>query len=101
MSSKDNEDRKHYIKLHERFRAVNVKYFKHIYNGTFPLKHLIKLAHSYTDGTLNKADEKTEDAQEVSGLIQLKRCFHVYGFAICYFATWPHVALQLHEALTH
>lgn len=100
VSFKDNEDKKSHFELHERFRAVNVKYFKQIFNGTFPPKHLIKLAHNYTDGTLNKADEKTEDVQEVSGLIQLKRCFHVYGFAICYFAARPHVALQLHEALT-
>lgn len=100
MSFKDNEGKKPHFELHERFRAVNVNYFKQIHNGTFPPKHLIKLAQSYMDGTLNKADEKTEDVEEVSGLIQLKRCFYVYGFAICYFAARPHVALQLHEALT-
>ena len=100
VSFKDNnEGNKPFLKLHERYRAVNVKYFKQIYFGKFQPKHLTRLAHNYFNWSMDKKDKKDDDVQEATGLNQLLRCFDVYCQAICYFASWPHVALKLHKAL--
>ena len=81
-----------FLSFHERFRAVDVKYFKQIFYGVFRPEHITKLAHSYVHRSAN------EDIQEASGMVHLIRCFEVYGAAICHFAH-PSVALRLQEAL--
>ena len=43
------EDNKLFLKLHKRFRIVDIKYFKQIFYETFKLKNLIKLIHDYID----------------------------------------------------
>lgn len=94
------EGNKPFLKIHEQFRAVDIKYFKQIYYGTFKPKDLVKLAHGYSDWTWSKnGKDKKEETQEASGLNQLLRCFDVYCMAICHYAARPHVALKLHEAL--
>ena len=96
----DQQGNKPFLKFHERYRAVNIKYSKQIFFETFQRKHLIKLAHSYADGVLKgKEKKKNEEIQEATGLNQLLRCFDVYCQAICHFAARPHVALKLHKAL--
>ena len=100
VSFQHNEGNKPFLKLHEQFRAVDVKYFKQIFYGTFKPKNLVMLAQDYADwATKNSKGKKDEVIQEASGLSQLLRCFDVYCTAICFFAARPHVALQLHEAL--
>lgn len=100
VSFVDNAGKKPFLSLPEEFRAVNVKYFKQIYQGTFAPRHLTKLGNLYTDGmaNLDKKDKKHEDIQEASGLCQLLRCFEVYGVAICHFAA-PGIVVQLGKAL--
>ena len=96
------EGNKPFLKLHERFRAVDIKYFKQIFYGTFKPKDLLKLAYDYTDwawSSESSKDKKNKGTQEASGINQLLRGFDVYCQAICYFAARPHVALSLHEAL--
>ena len=41
-----NEDNKPFLKLHERYRAVSIKYFKQIFSGIFLSKNLSILASS-------------------------------------------------------
>ena len=89
-----SEGKRPFIKIHQRYRAVDVRYFKQIYDGTFRPEHLTKLASSYT----NRLD-KDDDVQEAVGLNQLLRCFEVYGQAICHFCP-PTVAIRLQEALS-
>ena len=43
------EGNKPFLKLHKRFRTVDIKYFKQIFYETFKPKNLIKLAHDYID----------------------------------------------------
>ena len=96
------EGNKPFLKLHERYRAVSIKYFKQIFFGTFLPKDLPKLAAGYATWTAEIKSRKKEDEEEVQGvdgLTQLLRCFYVYRQAICHFAARPHVALKLHEAL--
>ena len=81
-----------FLSIHERFRAVDVKYFKQIFYGTFRPEHITKLAHSYVHRSAG------EDIQEASGMVHLLRCFEVYGAAICHFAH-PGIAFRLQEAL--
>ena len=71
VSFKDNEGNKPFLKLHERYRAVNVKYFKQIYLGKFQPKHLTRLAHNYSNWSTDKKDRKDDDVQEATGLNQL------------------------------
>ena len=53
-----------------------------------------------TWSTTPKGKKDKDDATpESSNMVQLLRCFEVYGHAICFFAAKPHVALQLHDAL--
>ena len=70
VSFVDNAGKKPFLSLFEEFRAVNIKYFKQIYQGIFAPRHLTKLGSSYTDGmaNLDKKDKKNEDIQEASGL---------------------------------
>lgn len=68
--------RRPFLSLHERFRAVNIKYFKQIFFGTFKSHHLTKLSHCYTTRAVN------EDPHEVSGMVHLLRCLEVYSQAI-------------------
>ena len=68
MSFKDNEGNKTFLRLHERYCAVNVKYFKQIYFGKFQPKHLTKLAHDYSNWSTDKKDKKDDDMQEATGL---------------------------------
>ena len=61
----------------------------------------MRLAHdALTWSTTPKGKKDKDDATpESSNMVQLLRCFEVYGHAICFFAARPHVALQLHDAL--
>lgn len=84
--------RRPFLSLHERFRAVNIKYFKQIFFGTFKSHHRTKLSHCYTTRAVN------EDPHEVSGMVHLLRCLEVYSQAISFFAH-PAVESSLHRAL--
>ncbi|KAF6238686.1 hypothetical protein HO173_003192 [Letharia columbiana] len=75
-----------------RFKAVDLKYIKQIYHGTFDVKHLNKLSHSFIN-RLAGGDEETK------GLKELLRCFEVYSQIICFF-THKTVALPLQKALS-
>ena len=92
---------KPFLPLHARYRAVNVKYFKKIFFGTFMPEHLTKLAQSYMNRTVDRKDkDKNDDLHEASGLNQLLRCFEVYSQAVyCY--AHPNIKLQLHEAFSN
>ena len=76
---------------HEHFRAVDIKYYKQIFYGTFRPEHLTKLAYSYVHRSAS------DDIQEENGMVHLMRCFEVYGQVICHFAH-PRMALRLYEA---
>ena len=41
------ENHKFFLKIHERYQAVSIKYFKQIFLETFSLKNLSKLAVDY------------------------------------------------------
>ena len=84
---------KPFLSLHKRFHAVNIKYFKQIFFGTFKSDHLTKLSHGYTTRAVN------EDPQEASGMVHLLRCLEVYSQAIAFFAH-PAVESSLHRALS-
>ena len=92
---------KPFLSLHEHYPAVNIKYFKQIYWGTFQPSKSMRLAHdALTWSTTPKGKKDKDDVTpESSNMVQLLRCFEVYGHAICFFAARPHVALQLHDAL--
>ena len=87
------EGTKPFLHLHQRFRAVSVKYFKQIFFGTFKCDHLTKLAYGFNTKATN------EDPQEASGIVQLLRGVIVYGQAICEFAH-PSIALRLQQAFS-
>ncbi len=87
------EGTKPFLSLHERYRAVNIKFFKQIFFGTFKPDRLTHLAQNPTDHLDSK------EVQEVNGMVHLLRCFEVYGQAVCYYAV-PTVALRLQEALS-
>ena len=82
-----------FLHLHKRYRSVDIKYFKQIFLGTFKSKNLMKLGQRYTKWS------NTESSRRPNGMLELLRCFEVYGQAICYYAH-PDVALQLQEALS-
>lgn len=93
--------KKPFLSLHEHYPAVNVKYFKQIYWGTFQPSKSMRLAHdalawSTTPKGKKDKDEATPDS---ANMVQLFRCFEVYAHAICFFAVRPEVALELHDAL--
>ena len=89
-----------FLSLHEHYRAVDIKWFKQIYFGTFKPKYLQNLSHTYAHWSVTtKSSKKDEDTINAANMMQLLRCFEVYAHAICYFAARPHVALKLHEAL--
>ena len=54
------EDNKFFLKLHKRFRIVDIKYFKQIFYETFKLKNLIKLIHDYIDWTWSIKNDKNK-----------------------------------------
>ena len=85
-----------FLSLHEHYPAVNIKYFKQIYWGTFHPSKSMKLAH---DALTWSSTPKAKKDNEPESMVQLLRCFEVYGHAICFFASRPEVALELHEAL--
>lgn len=89
---------KPFLKLHERYRAVNIKFFKRIYYGTFQPEHLTKLAHTFTNRSIDsRSKTKDEDVPEAIDLNQLIRCFCVYTAAVCHFAH-SNVAVKLFQA---
>ena len=92
---------KPFLSLHEHYPAVNIKYFKQIYWGTFQPRHSMRLAHDPLTWSNTPKGKKDKDdvTPETTNMIQLMRCFEVYGHAICFFAAKPQVAWQLHEAL--
>ena len=57
----------------------------------------MKLA--YNTLTWSTVPKVKKDKEEPESMVQLLRCFEVYGYTICFFATRPYVALELHEAL--
>ena len=91
---------KPFLKLHEHYPAVNIKYFKQIYWGTFQPSQSMRLAHNTLAWSTTKRKKDEDDTTpKSSNMVQLLRCFEVYAHAICFFAARPYVALQLHEAL--
>ena len=87
-------DTKPFLTLHGSYRAVNIKYLKQIFFGTFRSVDSLKLPKTYLNCT-NDIDD-----HEASDLSQLLRCFEVYGQAICYYAQ-SKIALQLQIALSN
>lgn len=75
-----------------RFQAVDVKYIKQIYHGTFEVKNLNKLSNSFVS-RLVASDEETK------GIRELIRCFEIYGQIVLFF-THPTVYAPLQEALS-
>ena len=73
VSFRHAEGKKPFLSLYERYRAVNIKYFKQIFFGTFKTEYLTKLAHNCT----NRTD--SDIIQETNGLVHLLQCFEVYG----------------------
>ena len=92
---------KPFLSLHEHYPTVNIKYFKQIYWGTFQPSKSMRLAHDALAWSTTPKGKKDKDdvTPESSNMVQLLRCFEVYGYAICFFTARPHVALQLHDAL--
>lgn len=86
-----SEGKRPFLSIAEKFRSVEVKYFKQIFFGTFRVKYLPKLAHMHTTSA------KDED-KEITGLNQMMHCFHVYAVAAGRFA---HAGIkeELSEAL--
>ncbi|KAF6220298.1 hypothetical protein HO133_003430 [Letharia lupina] len=84
--------KKPFLSIAERFRSVDVKYFKQIFFGTFKTKNFAKLAHMHT--TPAKEDK------DVNGHNHMMHCFHVYSVAAGRFA---HVSVKegLNEALEY
>lgn len=89
-----DQDDKPYHTFHKKFRAVNIKYFKQIFFGTFRPEQSIELSRT----PYNRMDNH-KDVPEATDLIQLLRCFEVYGQAICHYAH-SDVVIQLQEALS-
>ncbi|KAF6238815.1 hypothetical protein HO173_003322 [Letharia columbiana] len=85
-----SEGKKPFLSIAERFRSVDVKYFKQVFFGTFKTKNFAKLAHMHT--TPAKEDK------DVNGHNHMMHCFHVYSVAAGRFA---HVSVKedLNEAL--
>ena len=83
-----------FLSIHNHYPAVNIKYFKQIFWGTFHPSQSMNLAHDALAWSTGK-----KEALESTNMVQLLRCFEVYAHAICFFAARPHVALELHEAL--
>ena len=97
----DHSGNKPFLSLHDHYPAVNIKYFKQIYWGTFQPRQSMKLAHdalAWCTAPKGKKD-KDNETPESANMVQLLRCFEVYAHAICFFAARPQVALDLHEAL--
>lgn len=98
------EGNKPFLSLHERYRAVDIKYFKQIFFGTFRPEHLTRLA-STTYITMDKKSskdknkDKDDDIQDIVALNPLIRCLEVYCQAIIHFAH-PSIKLKLQEALS-
>ena len=92
---------KPFLKLHEHYPTINIKYFKQIYWGTFQPSNSMRLGYNTLTWSPTPKGKKDKDdiTPESSNMVQLLRCFEVYAHAICFFASRPHVALQLHEAL--
>ena len=88
------EGNKPFLTLHERYRAVDIKYFKQIFFGTFRADSLAKLSH--TVATIITA---SKDNEEVSGMVQLLRCMEVYSQAVCAFAH-PSIESSLQRAFS-
>ena len=93
VSFMDAEDTQPFFRIHERYGSVDIKYFKQIFFGTFRSKDLIKLGERYTKSTISRA------SPQPNGMLQLLRCFEIYGQAICYYAH-SDIALSLQEALS-
>ena len=89
---------KPFLRLYEHYPAVNIKYFKQIYWGTFQPGQSMRLTYDALAWSTTPKGKK-ESEPESSNMVQLLRGFEVYAHAICFFAARPHVALQLHEAL--
>ena len=90
---------KTFLSLYVHYPAVNMKYFKQIYWGTFRPSESMRLVHDAWSTTHKGKKDKDDATPEPSNMVQLLRCFDVYTHAICFFAARPHTALQLHEAL--
>ena len=82
-----------FLTLHERYRSVEIKYFKQIFFGTFRPTNLLKLSRSVVD---RPGDDGTHEAK---GMVQLLQAFEVYGQAVCHYAH-PTIALRLQMALS-
>ena len=84
---------KPFLSIHEQYPAVNIKYFKQIYWGTFQPRKSMRLAYdALAWSTTPKGKKDKDDATpESTNMVQLLRCFEVYAHAICFFAARPHV----------
>ena len=96
-----HEGNRPFLTLYEHYPAVNLKYLKQIYFGSFQPSKSMALAHNaLVWSTTPKAKKgKDETFPDPVDMTELLRSFEVYGHAICFFAARPHVALELYEAL--
>ena len=81
-----------FLALHDRYRNVEVKYFKQIFFGTFRPINLFKLVQRVV---IRPCDDGTYESKRV---VQLLQAFEVYNQAVCHYAHWT-TALRLQLAL--
>ena len=87
-----DQDNKLFLNLAERYRTVDIKYFKQIFFGTFHPQSLPELTRDYTDFTEVKG-KKNDESHDINSLNRFMRCFDVYYQVICYFVFRPNVVL--------
>ena len=77
--------------IQTRFPAVASAHFKHIYNGTFEIRHLLQLANT-------NAAPISKEANKIESTNKLLRCIEIYCQIVCHF-TSPAAAVELQQAL--
>lgn len=80
-----------YLTIHERFRAVDIKYFKQIFFGTFTPADSPELSRTCINYGTHIPDP--------SDVLHLARCFEVYCQAIIHYAH-PDMLMRLQRALS-